>query len=119
MKIIEPAPPTGSDFFNSIWKSQTWVNILYLFLRFPMGIFSFSLTVSLLAASLSMISFPVIYRYPWFDINWPGDYFWVIDTVPETIVVALIGVILLFASLFVLNLLAWVYGSIAKVLLGA
>ncbi len=210
MKIIEPTPPVGSDFFISIWKTQTWINVLYLllsfplgifyfvilitgislgfgllitvlgifilmgimilvhwfarfevqltnsllgfqirpklpetsvqgfwkrlreklkspltwkgllflFLRFPLGIFSFSLTVSLLAASLSMISLPLTYHYNWFDIDWPANSFWVIDSVPETIVVALVGVLLLYASLFVFNLLAWVYGSIAKALLG-
>ena len=210
MKIIEPSPPSGSDFFNSLWKAQTWVNILYLllsfplgifyfvilvtgislgfgllitvfgifilmgvmilvhwfarfevqltnsllgfqirprlpepsvqgfwkrlreklrspltwkgllflFLRFPMGIFSFSLTVSLLAASLSMISLPVLHQFSWFDLDWQANNFWIVDTFPETLVVALVGIILLYASLFVFNLLAWVYGSVAKVFLG-
>jgi len=210
MKIIEPSPPSGSDFFNSLWKTQTWLNILYLllsfplgifyfiilvtgislgfgllitvfgifilmgvmilvhwfsrfevqltnsllgfqirprlpepsvqgfwkrlreklrspltwkgllflFLRFPMGIFSFTLTVSLLAVSLGMISLPVLYQFWWFDLDWQANNFWIIDTFPETLVVALGGIILFYASLYVLNLLAWVYGSIAKVLLG-
>ena len=210
MKIIEPTPPTGTDFFNSLWKSQTWINILYLllsfplgifyfvilvtgislgfgllitvigifilmgvlflvngfarfevllanrllgfqirlrpsenpatgfwnklkeklrspftwkglfylFLKFPLGIIAFSLTVSLLAVSLSMISLPILHQFSWYDLDWQGNNFWVVDTLPETLIVAFIGIILLFASLFVFNLLAWVYGRIAKVLLG-
>ncbi len=210
MKIIEPTPPTGTDFFNSLWKSQTWINILYLllsfplgifyfvilvtgislgfgllitvigifilmgvlilvngfarfeiilanrllgfqirlrpsenpatgfwkkmkeklrspltwkglfylFLKFPMGIIAFSLTVSLLAVSLSMISLPILHQFSWYDLDWQGNNFWVVDSLPETLIVAFIGIMLLFASLFVLNLLAWAYGSIAKALLG-
>jgi len=209
MKIIEPNPPSGSDFFNSIWKAQTWLNVLYLilsfplgifyfvilvtgislgfgllitvvgifilfgmlllsrafshfeaemtntllgtqirppnidpevsgfwnrfreklrspftwkgmfylFLRFPMGIFSFSITISLLAASIGLISAPFIYNAPWVNIDWPGYYWWIIDTLPEAIIAALVGIVLLFVSLFVLNYLAWIYGKIAKVLL--
>jgi len=209
MKIVEPTPQTGPDFFNSLWKTQTWLNVAYLFLsfplgllyfvllitgislgfgllitvfgifilmavlvmvhrlarfeakfttamlgfhiflkprerntrgfwkrfreilrssltwkglvflflRFPLGIFSFSLTIGLLSASLGLIAVPFLYRYPWFEIDWPSNHFWVIDTVPETLVVALIGVILLFTSLYILNLLAWVYGKIAQAFL--
>lgn len=209
MKIIEPSPPSGSDFFTSIWKLQTWLNVAYLFLsfplgliyfillitgislgfgllitvfgifilmavllmvhwlskfesvmtstmlgvyipysphqavasgfwkrfgeilrssstwkglvflflRFPLGIFSFSLTIGLLSASISLISVPFLYRYPWFEMDWPNHFFWNIDTVPETIIVALIGIILLFTSLHILNLLAWGYGRLAKALL--
>lgn len=209
MKIIEPSRPTGSDFFNSLWKSQTWLNIaylfmafplgliyfiliitgislgfgliitvvgifilmavmwlvhilskfeafltssmlgiyiphnthrsetkgfwkrfgeilrspltwkglVYLFLKFPLGTFSFSLTVSLLASSLGLISAPFLYRYSWFEMDWPNNNIWNIDTVPETIIVAFIGVILLFTSLHILNLLAYAYGKLAKTLL--
>ena len=209
MEIIEPKPPERSDFFNSIWKSQTWLNVLYLilsfplgifyfvilvtgislgfgllitvfgifilfgvlilvrafsrfeaefanlflgtqirppdlppdvsgfwkrfreklrspltwkglvylFLRFPMGIFSFSLTISLLAASLGLISTPFLYNSPWYNVEWPNNYWWNIDTLPEALVVALVGIILLFVSLFLLNYLAWGYGKVAKGLL--
>ena len=209
MKIIEPTPPERSDLFNSLWKTQTWLNILYLFLcfplgifyfvclvtgisvgfgllitvfgifilfgvflyvramsrfeieltntmlgtqirpqivdpeikgfwkrfreklrspsswkglfylflRFPMGIFSFSLSVSLLAASLGLISTPFIYNAPWFNIEWPNNFWWNIDTIPEAIIVAFVGIVLLFISLFVLNFLAWIYGRIAKAFL--
>ena len=206
MKIIEPTPQTGPDFFNSLWKTQTWLNVAYLllsfplgliyfvllitgislgfgllitvlgifilmavlamvhwlarfeakfttamlgfhisqrprereargfwnrfreilrssltwkglvflFLRFPLGIFSFSLTIGLLSASFGLIAVPFLYRYPWFEIDWPTNYYWVIDTVPETLVIALIGIILLFTSLYILNLLAYAYGKFAK-----
>lgn len=209
MKIIEPNPPTGSDFFNSLWKSQTWMNLLYLllsfplgifyfvvlvtgislgfgllitvfgifilfgvlmlvralskfeaeftnvllgtqirppdipsevsgfwkrfreklvsaftwkgmfflFLRFPMGTFSFSVTISLLAASLGLISTPFLYNSPWFNVEWPNNSWWYIDTFPEALVLAIIGIFLLFASLFALNWIAWAYGKVAKALL--
>jgi len=95
----------------------TWKGMFFLFLRFPMGIFSFSITISLLAASLGLISTPFFYYTPWYNVDWPNNYWWNIDTLPEAIVVALVGVILLFVSLFVLNYLAWGYGKVAKVML--
>lgn len=95
----------------------TWKGMFFLFLRFPMGIFSFSLTISLLAASLGLISTPFLYSSPWYNVEWPNNYWWNIDTLPEALVVALVGIILLFVSLFLLNFLAWGYGRVAKVML--
>ncbi len=104
--------------FREILRSSlTWKGLVFLFLRFPLGIFSFSLTISLLATSLGLIAFPILFQYPWFEMDWPNHFFWVIDTVPETLVVALIGIILLYISLYILNLLAWIYGKMAQTLL--
>ena len=210
MKIIEQDFPTGSDFFTSIWKAQTWLNVLYLlisfplgliyfiflvtgislgfgllitvfgifilmgvlalvhllarfevsltnsllgfqirpdipryeksgfwkrfgellrspftwkgfaflFIRFPLGIFSFSLTIGLLSASLGLIAYPFLFRFQWYNWDWPGYYFGFIETIPGAVIVGLVGITLLYASLFVLNLLAWVSGIFAKALLG-
>ena len=104
-------------FREKLRSPLTWKGLFYLFLRFPMGIFAFSLTVSLLAASLGLISTPFLYNSPWVDMDWPNNTWWNIDTLPEALVVALVGIILLYVSLFVLNWLAWIYGRIAKTLL--
>jgi len=104
-------------FREKLRSSLTWKGVFFLFLRFPMGIFAFSLTVSLLAASLGLISTPFLYNSPWYNFEWPNNYWWNIDTLPEALIVALVGIILLFASLFVLNYLAWIYGKVAKALL--
>lgn len=117
----ERCQPESRGFWNrfrEILRSPlTWKGLFFLFLRFPLGIFSFSLTIGLLSASFGLISVPFLYRYPWFEMDWPGNYFWVIDTVPETLIIALIGIILLFTSLYILNLLAYVYGKLAQAFL--
>ena len=46
MKIIEQDFPTGSDFFTSIWKAQTWLNVLYLLISFPLGLIYFIFLVT-------------------------------------------------------------------------
>ncbi|MBT3747990.1 MAG: hypothetical protein HOG34_03310, partial [Bacteroidetes bacterium] len=81
-------------------------------------IFSFSLTIGLLSASLGLIAYPFLFRFQWYNWDWPGYYFGFIETIPGAVIVGLVGIILLYASLFVLNLLAWVSGIFAKALLG-
>ena len=46
MKIIEPTLPTGVDIFNSIWKTQTWLNVFYLLLSFPLALIYFILLIT-------------------------------------------------------------------------
>lgn len=114
--------PTANGFWGKLKEKMrspfTWKGLLFLFLRFPMGIFAFCLTVSLLAVSLGMISLPLLYHFSWLDIDWPANSFWIIDSYLKTFVVAIVGVLLLYASLFVFNILAWIYGNITKILLG-
>ena len=93
----------------------TWKGLLYLFLKFPLGIVNFVLLVTLLATSLGLMATP--FYYSWADYTFVEP--WVIDTVWEALVVAGVGVLLLLASLHVLNGVAWVSAWFARVMLGS
>ena len=100
-----------------ISNSFTWKGLFYLFLKFPMGVLSFSLTISLLSTSLALISSPIFYNTSWYGVDFVND-FWIINTFEGSLIACVLGVILLFISLLFLNLLAWFSGQIAKLLLG-
>lgn len=113
------APTHGfwNRFRAMLRRSTTWTGLFYLLLRFPLGTFSFSLTIGLLSASLGLMALPIAYWFPWYTMDWPYNSRWAIDTFPETILWFFVGIFLLLVSLYVLNLLAWVYGKIAKTLM--
>lgn len=92
----------------------TWKGLLFLLLKFPFGIFSFVMTVTLLAISLAFIFAPVlILNRGVIDFG-----LWVADTLPEAFLCSLLGMILHLISLHILNALAWIWGILARGLLG-
>ena len=93
----------------------TWKGLLYLFVKFPLGIVSFVLPVTLLATSLGLAAAPFFYRW----VDYSNVEPWVIDTLWEALVVAVAGFFLLFVSLHVLNGLARVSAQFARVMLGS
>ena len=106
---------------NYFKEGYTWTSLGYLFMKFPLGIFSFVVLVTLLSVALSLIFVPLFY---WFDqigllamdfcIN--NSFCWV-NGWGGTVVYSIIGIFLLFAFLHMLNGLAKVSGWLAKVML--
>lgn len=114
-----PQPERGTGFMSHtralLLNPFTWKGMLFLFLKFPLGIFSFSISISLIAASIGLIATPILFHFHWFEMGIPG--FWMIDTIGETLLMAAVGIPLLLVSLYLLNLLAWGIGYIGKALL--
>jgi hypothetical protein len=92
----------------------TWKGLLYLFLKFPMGIVSFVVVVTLVSLSGGLMLTPVLYPYGY--IQFGG---WALGSMTEAVGVSLLGILILFASLHVFNGLAYVSGQLARVLLGS
>lgn len=99
----------------------TWKSLLYLFLKFPMGIVTFIVLVTVVSLTLSLLAMPLIYEFMPFDeigIFIGGDFpDWRIDSLGDATVAALIGVLLLPVTLHISNVLAWVHGKFAKIML--
>ena len=92
----------------------TWTGMLYLFLKFPIGIASFVVTVVLTAVTLSFLGAPF---YFWVDDG--NDLgIWQVDSLPEAILLTLIGIPMLFVSLHLMNAAAFLSGKLARVMLG-
>jgi hypothetical protein len=102
---------------------RTWSTLVYMLAMLPLGIVYFTLAVSLLAVSLSLVATPVLILFGAFD-GWSlsGDWFgyWEPSTLmgPWELPFAFAcGVVLLFATLHLLRGIGKVHGSIAKHLL--
>jgi len=116
---------------KSVWQKFTafvtnsvaWKGLAFLLARFPLGLLSFVVLVTLLSVSLALIATPLYYQWAPtnIDMSWNGTPFqsvWRIDTLPEALLVSLVGILLLIVSLHVFNGLAWVSGKFARIMLG-
>lgn len=115
---------------KGIWKiielyitdPYTWKSLVYLFIKFPLGIFSFVALVTLLSVSFGLIATPILYHLA--EIGLVHETFCIgvnavcyMDNYFTAIIVGIIGVVLLFVFLHALNGLAYISGLFAKAML--
>jgi len=114
----------GERLFIGTWRRLkahlanrlTWTGMFYLFLKFPAGIASFTIAVTLIAVTFFLLTAPIYHFYlPDDEINWGV---WHIDTFWEASLHTLIGIPMVFVSLHLMNLTALVSGRLARVMLG-
>lgn len=93
---------------------ESWAGIGYLLVKFPMGIVSFVLTVSLIPVSLGLSLSPIAAMIPPLNMNIGS---WAIDTPYEAAPFAAVGFLLLIFSLHIINGMAWLHAAWAKLCL--
>ncbi len=97
----------------------TWTGMLYLFLRFPLGIGTFTIAVTLISTSIGLIFAPA---YMWasdpFEFSWIGLGDRTVDPFPWSWILTLIGIPALFIAINLMNGLAVVSGRFARLMLG-
>jgi hypothetical protein len=99
----------------------TWSSLLYLFLKFPLGIVTFAILITLLSLTLALLTMPATYGFvpefqlgAFFDLSLPA---WHIDSMNDAWIAALLGLLLWPVTLHVTNGLAWVHAKFARVML--
>ena len=101
----------------------TWKSLLYLFLKFPLGITTFIILITLVSLTLAFLSMPLTYEHLQYfqgGISFgPGLAVWQIDSLNDALLGALIGVMLWPVTLHVTNGLAFVHAKFARLMLGA
>ena len=110
IEAVEPVPPWPGGLWRHfkacIADGYGWRGMLYLLLRFPVGVFTFTLAVTLVSTSLGLAFAPT-----WM---WTSDNIEMfgrdVDPFPWSFVCVPIGVILTFASLHLMNALAGACG---------
>lgn len=124
-----PAMKHQLDRSSNIWKRikdhisypVTWKSLIYLILKFPLGLGSFIILVPLIALTLAFLSMPITYQYlPTLKAGLsfgPGLPAWEIDSLLDALVAGLIGLILWPITLHITNGLAWVHAKFARVML--
>lgn len=96
----------------------TWKGLIFLLLKFPLGIISFVVLVTLTTVTLVLITAPFTYHFVQPEIWLWGGEVMRIDTLGEAFIGMVLGFMMTFISLHIFNALAWVSGQIAKFLLG-
>ncbi|MFC1994996.1 sensor domain-containing protein [Chloroflexota bacterium] len=94
--------------------SATWTGVLYLFLKFPLGIATFTITVTLIALTVGLLAAPT-YMWTSDPIVWGS---WSFDPFPWSWILTIIGIPMVFISLHLMNAIAVVFGLMTRVMLG-
>jgi len=110
-------------FTATLSNPVTWKGLLFLLAKFPLGLVSFIVLVTLLSISGSLVAAPFYYQWvnPQIHLTIDGFHYmpvWIIDTLPEALLVCLAGVLISLVSMHILNGLSWVSGKFARVMLG-
>ncbi len=98
---------------NHLSNPATWKGIAFLFIKFPVGLASFIVTVTLGSLSLGLILAPL--AYPWAHMNFG---MWEINSMPAAAIACVAGLIVAPLSLHLFNLLAEWSGKLALIMLG-
>ena len=92
-----PLAPGGEGVigrFKAYWKdTATWRGIAYLLLRFPVGIFTFTVAVATFASALFLIGAPIVAPLHAIELG-----IWEPDTVLEGLALTPVGLLLLYVS---------------------
>ncbi len=109
--------PAGQEFWarckSHLTNPVTWKSLLYLFIKFPLGILSFVVVVTCLSLSAGLIAAPWLYPYGHIEVG-----LWTIDSPSEAWFVAAVGVMVGLLSMHLMNGLALVSGRLARLMLG-
>jgi two-component system phosphate regulon sensor histidine kinase PhoR len=100
-------------FTASLRDMMTWKALLFLFLKFPLGLASLVVVVVLVGGALDLIGALVIYIIGGATGGAIHSY-----TVITLAAAMLLGVVVLFLALHIVNGVAWLSGQLARVLLG-
>ncbi len=106
---------------NKFKDGYTWTSLGYLFMKFPLGIFSFVVLVTLLAVAIGLIFTPLFYYFDQIGllaVNYCiNNSFCFINSYWGAAVYSVIGIFLLFIFMHVLNGLAKLSGWLARAML--
>jgi hypothetical protein len=137
-----PSDPRGNVRYV-LTDMRTWTGVVYVASKFGLGLATFVALVSMSAFSLVFTLVPLNYRNVDIGVFPPGGQVsysptvvfelqtwevaltiplqfstWYVDSLGEALAVSAFGLFLAFASLHVVNLLAWLLGWYTRVLLG-
>ncbi|MCF7805392.1 MAG: sensor domain-containing protein [Candidatus Marinimicrobia bacterium] len=112
-----PAPSRQSSPWERIrshlTNPETWKGLLFLGLKFPLGIASFVISITLVSIAGGLLAAPFTYNS--LDYQFSG---WELNSMNEAMLLFLLGIIISPLFLHILNIIATAYGTIAKSLLG-
>ncbi len=132
MTVPDPTPrTTWQRLLETLSDPVTWKSLVYVLIEFPFGTLSFTLALTLLSISVSLVLYPVLYivlnsLYPQFPNEMQGTMWPNVQinghintaVVINFLAISAVGVAFTVASVAVLNGLGWLWGRFAEVMLG-
>lgn len=117
----EKVPGIWNTLKSRFSDSYTWKSFVYLLLRFPLGVFGFVVLVTFISLTLGLIASPFVYGFvesgvipqPACDAGTWCSFM----NYPFAILIGLVGILMIFVSLFIFNSLAKAYGLLARAML--
>ncbi len=106
----------GAQIGAYLLNVSTWKSVVYLLVKLPIGVLSFSVVVFLIALTVSLLIAPLTLIYPEQVIHYFG---WKIDTLNKALIASLLGLGIGVISIHVLNGLAFLQGQFARLMLGS
>ena len=91
----------------------TWTGVLYLFLKFPLGIVTFTISVTLIAVTVGLLAAPT-YMWTSDSLVWGS---WSFDPFPWSWILTIIGIPMVFISLHLMNAIAILFGRMTRLML--
>jgi hypothetical protein len=109
------------QFTATLANPVTWKGLGFLVAKFPIGIITFSVVVALGSVCAAFLGAPFYYQFahPQVTFFWGVSNPWVIDSLPEALLLCLGGVFATLISLHIFNGMAWLCGRFARVMLGS
>ena len=128
LKEDVPAMALPSSQEDNLWarikehfaNPVTWKSLLYLFAKFPLGIATFVILVTVVSLTLAFLSMPFTYEsVQFFQVVSFGSWLpvWQMDSLGDALLGLLIGLLLWPVTLHITNGLTWVHAKFAKVML--
>lgn len=109
---VQPDASLWSRIKAFLINPVTWKGILFLLIKFPFGVFAFTMVTTGLAVGLGFILTPFI--YPFATVNL-GSY--VVDNLSEALGVAIVGVMIIPGIVHIFNYFAQLAGRFSRYML--
>ena len=120
-RTLNESADTWTHFKTYFTNPVTWKSLLYLFLKFPLGMATFVILITLVSLTIVFLSMPFTYEsIPTFQAGISvgmGLPVWYIDSLSDALLCVVIGLLLWPATLHITNGLAWVHAKFARLML--
>ena len=131
--VADPRPlSVWNQLLRTVRDPVTWKSLAYLLVEFPLGIFSFSLAITLISAALGFAFWPIAYLvdivHPAFAPYLRFDFGVGLSLGPDAhpfgghfllaLLIGVAGVVLLVATIVFLNWIGWLWARFAEQMLG-
>jgi DNA-binding PadR family transcriptional regulator len=118
MPQIAAVRPRGDSFWHTVklrlFDREAWTDCAYLLLRFPLAVFTFTMAVSFVGSALWMIGQPLLVA-----VGVHSDFGnWRVDSMSRALLFVAPGIVLLFVSFHVVDLLADLSARFARGMVG-